>query len=146
MEPRALAAALVTILFWASAFAAIRAGLKGLSPGHLVLVSQSAHSCTPTPHQDGSLGFPATSPTIKDGLEGGKIPRHLAPEERKEKSLFGAPTPQMNRVPGIGEDQAGVDAEVELRGFGLFGAPAPQMNRGHSWFHFTPFCLFRRPP
>ena len=38
MEPRALAAALVTILFWASAFAAIRAGLKGLSPGHLVLL------------------------------------------------------------------------------------------------------------
>jgi drug/metabolite transporter (DMT)-like permease len=38
MEPRALLAALVTILFWASAFAAIRAGLKGLSPGHLVLL------------------------------------------------------------------------------------------------------------
>jgi hypothetical protein len=43
MEPRALLAALVTILFWASAFATIRAGLKGLSPGHLVLVSKSAH-------------------------------------------------------------------------------------------------------
>jgi drug/metabolite transporter (DMT)-like permease len=38
MEPRALLAALVTILFWASAFAAIRAGLKGPSPGHLVLL------------------------------------------------------------------------------------------------------------
>jgi drug/metabolite transporter (DMT)-like permease len=38
MEPRALLAALVTILFWASAFAAIRAGLMGLSPGHLVLL------------------------------------------------------------------------------------------------------------
>jgi drug/metabolite transporter (DMT)-like permease len=38
MEPRALLAALVTILFWASAFAAIRAGLKGLSPGHLLLL------------------------------------------------------------------------------------------------------------
>jgi drug/metabolite transporter (DMT)-like permease len=38
MEPRALLAVLVTILFWASAFAAIRAGLKGLSPGHLVLL------------------------------------------------------------------------------------------------------------
>jgi drug/metabolite transporter (DMT)-like permease len=38
MEPRALLAALVTILFWASAFAAIKAGLKGLSPGHLVLL------------------------------------------------------------------------------------------------------------
>jgi drug/metabolite transporter (DMT)-like permease len=38
MEPRALLAALVTILFWASAFATIRAGLKGLSPGHLVLL------------------------------------------------------------------------------------------------------------
>jgi len=33
----------------------------------LVLVSQSAHFCTPTPHQDGSLGFPATSPTIPKG-------------------------------------------------------------------------------
>lgn len=31
------------------------------------LVSQSAHFCTPTPHQDGSLGFPATSPTIPKG-------------------------------------------------------------------------------
>ncbi|WP_448567485.1 DMT family transporter [Thermus sp.] len=38
MEPRALLSALVTILFWASAFAAIRAGLQGLSPGHLVLL------------------------------------------------------------------------------------------------------------
>lgn len=38
MEPRALLAALVTVLFWASAFAAIRAGLQGLSPGHLVLL------------------------------------------------------------------------------------------------------------
>ncbi|WP_117236707.1 DMT family transporter [Thermus sediminis] len=38
MEPRALAATLVTILFWASAFAAIRAGLQGLLPGHLVLL------------------------------------------------------------------------------------------------------------
>jgi len=28
----------VTILFWASAFAAIRAGLMGLSPGHLILL------------------------------------------------------------------------------------------------------------
>ncbi|MFN4232190.1 MULTISPECIES: DMT family transporter [Thermus] len=38
MEPRALAAALLTILFWASAFAGIRAGLQGLGPGHLVLL------------------------------------------------------------------------------------------------------------
>uniref|UniRef100_A0A7V4A1E1 DMT family transporter n=1 Tax=Thermus tengchongensis TaxID=1214928 RepID=A0A7V4A1E1_9DEIN len=38
MEPRALGAALFTILFWASAFAGIRAGLQGLSPGHLVLL------------------------------------------------------------------------------------------------------------
>ncbi|KHG65039.1 membrane protein [Thermus sp. 2.9] len=38
MEPKALGAALITILFWASAFAGIRAGLKGLSPGHLVLL------------------------------------------------------------------------------------------------------------
>jgi len=38
MEPRALGAALLTLLFWASAFAAIRAGLQGLSPGHLVLL------------------------------------------------------------------------------------------------------------
>ncbi|MDM7324681.1 MAG: DMT family transporter [Thermus sp.] len=38
MEPKALAAALLTILFWASAFAGIRAGLEGLSPGHLVLL------------------------------------------------------------------------------------------------------------
>lgn len=38
MEPRALGAALLTILFWASAFAGIRAGLQGLSPGHLVLL------------------------------------------------------------------------------------------------------------
>lgn len=37
MELRALGAALLTILFWASAFAGIRAGLQGLSPGHLVL-------------------------------------------------------------------------------------------------------------
>ncbi|GAA6759468.1 DMT family transporter [Thermus oshimai] len=38
MSPRALLAALVTILFWASAFAAIRAGLRGLEAGHLVLL------------------------------------------------------------------------------------------------------------
>lgn len=38
MEPRALGAALLTLLFWASAFAAIRAGLEGLEPGHLVLL------------------------------------------------------------------------------------------------------------
>ncbi|WP_038068690.1 DMT family transporter [Thermus scotoductus] len=38
MEPKALAAAFLTILFWASAFAGIRAGLEGLSPGHLVLL------------------------------------------------------------------------------------------------------------
>jgi len=38
MEPRALGAALLTILFWASAFAGIRAGLSGLEPGHLVLL------------------------------------------------------------------------------------------------------------
>ncbi|GAA5334635.1 MULTISPECIES: DMT family transporter [Thermus] len=38
MEPRALGAALLTILFWASAFAGIRAGLQGFAPGHLVLL------------------------------------------------------------------------------------------------------------
>lgn len=38
MEPRALGAALLTIFFWASAFAGIRAGLQGFSPGHLVLL------------------------------------------------------------------------------------------------------------
>ncbi|GLV47007.1 membrane protein [Thermus sp. LT1-2-5] len=38
MEPKALGAALITILFWASAFAGIRAGLQGLAPGHLVLL------------------------------------------------------------------------------------------------------------
>ncbi|APD10044.1 MULTISPECIES: DMT family transporter [Thermus] len=38
MELRALGAALLTILFWASAFAGIRAGLQGLAPGHLVLL------------------------------------------------------------------------------------------------------------
>lgn len=38
MEPRALGAALLTILLWASAFAGIRAGLQGLGPGHLVLL------------------------------------------------------------------------------------------------------------
>jgi hypothetical protein len=34
------------------------------------------------------------------------------------------------------KDQAGVDAKVELRGFGL----------GHPWVHCTPLLLFRRPP
>jgi hypothetical protein len=34
------------------------------------------------------------------------------------------------------KDQAGVEAEVELRGYAL----------GHSRVHFTPFRLFRRPP
>lgn len=38
MEPRVLGAAFLTILFWASAFAGIRAGLQGFSPGHLVLL------------------------------------------------------------------------------------------------------------
>ncbi|AEV15946.1 Permease DMT superfamily [Thermus sp. CCB_US3_UF1] len=38
MEPKALGAALFTILLWASAFAGIRAGLEGLAPGHLVLL------------------------------------------------------------------------------------------------------------
>ncbi|RTI50748.1 EamA family transporter, partial [Thermus scotoductus] len=35
MEPKALAAAFLTILFCASAFAGIRAGLEGLSTSHL---------------------------------------------------------------------------------------------------------------
>lgn len=38
MEPKALLAALVTLFFWASAFAGIRAGLLGYSPGHLTLL------------------------------------------------------------------------------------------------------------
>ncbi|KIX84362.1 DMT family transporter [Thermus filiformis] len=38
MEPKALLAGLVTILFWASAFAGIRAGLAGYGPGHLTLL------------------------------------------------------------------------------------------------------------
>ncbi|MGQ9753540.1 MAG: EamA family transporter, partial [Thermaceae bacterium] len=38
MEPRALFSALVTLLFWASAFAGIRAGLMGYAPGHLTLL------------------------------------------------------------------------------------------------------------
>ena len=36
----------------------------------------------------------------------------------------------------LGKDQAGVDAEVELRGCAL----------GHSWVHFTPPSPLRRPP
>ena len=35
---RVLTAVAITLLFWASAFAGIRAGLKGYSPGHLVLL------------------------------------------------------------------------------------------------------------
>ena len=35
--------------------------------GALALGSQSAHFCAPTPHQDGGLGFPSTSPTIPKG-------------------------------------------------------------------------------
>lgn len=38
MEPRALGAALLTLLFWASAFPAIRVGLGGLGPGSLALL------------------------------------------------------------------------------------------------------------
>ncbi len=38
MDRRAWAFAGITIVFWASAFAAIRAGLAGLTPGHLVLL------------------------------------------------------------------------------------------------------------
>ncbi|MGQ9735692.1 MAG: DMT family transporter [Thermaceae bacterium] len=38
MEPRALFSASVTLLFWASAFAGIRAGLMGYAPGHLTLL------------------------------------------------------------------------------------------------------------
>lgn len=37
-DPRALGAIGVTLLFWASAFAAIRAGLTAYSPGHLALL------------------------------------------------------------------------------------------------------------
>jgi hypothetical protein len=32
-----------------------------------ILVSQSAHYCTPTPHQDEGLGLFSTSPTIPKG-------------------------------------------------------------------------------
>ena len=35
--------------------------------GEVILVSQSAHFCAPTPHQDGGLGASATSPTIPKG-------------------------------------------------------------------------------
>jgi len=38
INPRVLIAVAITLLFWASAFAGIRAGLKAYSPGHLVLL------------------------------------------------------------------------------------------------------------
>ncbi len=38
MEPRAIGAALLTLLFWASAFPAIRVGLGGFEPGSLALL------------------------------------------------------------------------------------------------------------
>ncbi|MDL2343696.1 DMT family transporter [Deinococcus sp. MIMF12] len=37
LDPLSLGAILVTVLFWASAFAGIRAGLRAFSPGHLTL-------------------------------------------------------------------------------------------------------------
>lgn len=37
LDPLSVGALLVTIVFWASAFAGIRAGLKAFSPGHLTL-------------------------------------------------------------------------------------------------------------
>ncbi|KEF34510.1 membrane protein [Deinococcus sp. RL] len=37
LDPLSLGALLVTVMFWASAFAGIRAGLKAFSPGHLTL-------------------------------------------------------------------------------------------------------------
>jgi hypothetical protein len=38
----------VTIVIWASAFAAIRAGLEGYSPGHLALLRfRSLRPCSP---------------------------------------------------------------------------------------------------
>jgi len=40
-------------------------GIQAYRVDGRLLVSQSAHFCTPTPHQVGSLGFPATSPTIR---------------------------------------------------------------------------------
>ena len=72
------------------------------------------------------------------------VPARLVfPDPKDEKAVlalmrrFSAAHQVQDRllVLGVWEDQAGVDAEVELRGFGL----------GHSWVHLTPFCLFCRP-
>ncbi len=46
MDNRTLAALIVTILLWASAFAAIREGLSAFSPAHLALVRFSVASLT----------------------------------------------------------------------------------------------------
>jgi len=46
----------------------------------------------------------------------------------------------------VGEPRGAGEAAHEVQDRLRFGAPFPHRNRGHSWFHFAPFCLFRRPP
>ena len=62
-EPKVLAAVAVTLVLWASAFAMIRVGLRGLGPGHLAIV------------RFGTACVVLWALVLADGMRSGRWPR-----------------------------------------------------------------------